>query len=184
MMRMFFLFCLVLVVAGCGEEHLPAEASGRGFSFSDSERMEDSISRLYFLINERRKEAGVPLLLWSVELADLAAAQAHDLCERGYLSHINPEGEDPLVRAIKGQAGRFFCEPVIPNPFLLIGENIGEGFERAEDVLAAWMVSPLHCKNILDERYSFIGIGKCDSDGYFHCGCGDHWVVIFGAGMY
>jgi uncharacterized protein YkwD len=39
------------------------------------------------------------------------------------------------------------------------GENIATGFPTARAVLAAWMASPGHCRNILDPAYRDIGIG-------------------------
>lgn len=190
MMKVVYSFCLalfaIIIVSGCSEERITANASqstASDVTEQEETAKQDSSSllyRLYTLINERRRDVGIPPLLWSSELAELASAQAHDMCERGYLSHKNPEGEDPIARAMNGQAGRFVCEPVVPIPFILIGENIARGFDSPESVLTAWMNSPLHRNNILGSEYTHIGIGTCDTSGWDYKGCGKHWVVIFG----
>ena len=39
------------------------------------------------------------------------------------------------------------------------GENIEAGSPTAEEVVAAWMSSPDHCRNIMDGQFAVIGIG-------------------------
>ncbi len=40
------------------------------------------------------------------------------------------------------------------------GENIATGFPTPAAVVAGWMASPGHCRNILDPSFSAIGIGE------------------------
>lgn len=51
-----------------------------------------------------------------------------------------------------------------------VGENIAEGFDTAEAVVAAWMASPPHRENILRPTFKAIGVGRVD----------DTWVQHFG----
>jgi len=174
---LFFLLVVVLLV-GCGEERAGATEP---LHHAEADTLSSAVERLYTLINSAREKENLPLLLWSDELGELASAQAHDMCERGYFNHTNPEGEDPVERARDGSAGRFVCEPLFPETFLLIAENIAEGFENYEEVFFGWMNSPPHRSNILDGRYTHIGIGTCSGQFQGHEGCGEHWVVLLGA---
>jgi uncharacterized protein YkwD len=78
-----------------------------------------------------------------------AAAQAHsdDMANRNYFSHTTPEGItfDARIKA----AG-------YPSPG---GENIAKGQATARDVMAAWMDSDGHRKNILNCAFTSIGVG-------------------------
>ena len=178
---LFFLFVAVFL-AGCGEERIGATETHPDHARpTEAGGLSSAIGQLYALINSAREKENLPLLLWSDELGELASAQAHDMCERGYFNHTNPEGDDPVERARAGCAGRFVCEPLFPETFLLIAENIAEGFENSEEVFFGWMNSPPHRANILDGRYTHIGIGTCGGRLQGHDGCGGHWVVLLGA---
>jgi uncharacterized protein YkwD len=39
------------------------------------------------------------------------------------------------------------------------GENLASGFETPREVVAAWMASAPHCRNILDPNFSAVGTG-------------------------
>lgn len=52
------------------------------------------------------------------------------------------------------------------------GENIAFGQPDAAEVMADWMHSPGHRRNILDCRLRRIGVG--------HSATGDYWVQDFG----
>lgn len=45
-----------------------------------------------------------------------------------------------------------------------VGENLAIDFEDSEDMFAAWMASPAHRKNILNPRFSEIGIAVSEGD--------------------
>lgn len=120
--------------------------------------------QLLGLVNEDRSaERARPLTLYA---AATQAGQAHaeDMLYRDYFSHLSPEGATPGDRLAKANAG----------PASTWGENIWM-FEsgtlngkhlpiedwhglvaRAED---AWMHSPGHKKNILDDSFTHLGVG-------------------------
>lgn len=55
-----------------------------------------------------------------------------------------------------------------------VGENIAWGQETPEDVVSAWMWSPMHRWNILGSSYNKVGFGiKEDSDGR------KYWCTVF-----
>lgn len=82
------------------------------------------------------------------------AARLHsqDMGEQDYFEHDSLDGRsfDQRMREA-GFAG--------PSPW---GENIAAGQRSPEDVVAGWMASPGHCKNIMNPRFNVIGIGYAE----------------------
>lgn len=44
-------------------------------------------------------------------------------------------------------------------PYRAIGENVAGGHQSALEVMRAWMASPGHCQNLMNEQYSVMGVG-------------------------
>jgi uncharacterized protein YkwD len=57
------------------------------------------------------------------------------------------------------------------------GENIAGGFPSPSSVVAAWMMSPGHCRNIMSPNYTQTGVGYFYMQGttYTH-----YWTQDFG----
>lgn len=103
------------------------------------------------LINGARAASGLPPLLWDDRLAQLSHEHTRDMLEQGYFSHDNLRGEDPAARL--AQAG-------IRPPFW--GENISiDGSVRVahEKDMNELPPEDYHRQNILDARFTRIGIG-------------------------
>ena len=45
------------------------------------------------------------------------------------------------------------------------GENVAVGYNTPQAVMTAWMNSPGHRRNILNPRYSYIGVGGTEGSG-------------------
>lgn len=114
------------------------------------------------LVNQERGKAGCRPVTADTRLAALAGDFSDDMAERGFFSHITPEGESPWDRAKK--AG-------IDN---LGGENIARGQADAKSVMASWMSSPGHKANILNCDYRTLGVGAHFAQG------GPWWTQDFG----
>lgn len=136
-------------------------------------RFEDEVIAL---TNRRRAEgalcggrpfAPVPPLALDMRLRQAARWHATDMATRGYFGHSSPEGTGPTQRT--RQAG-------FPSSF--VGENIAAGYETPDEVLAGWMKSPGHCSNIMDPRYTLIGVGY---DAAKNASQHHDWVQDFGA---
>jgi uncharacterized protein YkwD len=99
------------------------------------------------LLNADRKDAGLEPLKINLKLSKLAADYAADMNNRKFFSHVDPEGKDPFDRM--AAIGIDF-----PNE----GENIalGPDVETAQKML---MDSPLHRENLLNPKFTEIGIG-------------------------
>jgi hypothetical protein len=105
-------------------------------------------SALVNLTNDERIHSGIPTLTVNPLLARAAEAKAKDMAQKGYFAHTSPEGTTPWYWII--DAGYVFDRA---------GENLAVNFYGSEEVVTAWMNSPLHKKNILNEGFTEVGIG-------------------------
>jgi len=153
-----------------GTPGLPGGGSNPGSNPGDAAADEQSV---FDLVNQEREAAGRSPLSWCDGLYDCAKAHSNDMCDRGFFSHVNPEGEDPTGRGRAGHAGSYTFSPIVPDPYYGVAENIAMGQTSAQQVMEAWMNSSGHRANILNGGYTHIGVGVCD-------GCGTHWTQNFG----
>jgi uncharacterized protein YkwD len=117
--------------------------------------------RIFQLTNEARHKNGLPSLDWDGDLAVKARDKSDDMLQKQYFSHTNPEG--------KTLKDRFQEEkPATYRTISQIGENIymGERLDYSTDIktqarliVDGWMTSPGHRRNILDPRYTHLGVG-------------------------
>lgn len=125
------------------------------------------------LANEERSVTGSSRLVVNEKLVLAAQLKANDMAEKSYFAHTSPEGITPWHWF--GQA---------EYQYVYAGENLAVNFSRAEDVQRAWMNSPLHRANILNNRYKEVGIAT--ADGYYKGRQATFVVQMFGtpsAGM-
>ncbi|MCZ2823705.1 MULTISPECIES: CAP domain-containing protein [unclassified Modestobacter] len=115
------------------------------------------------LVNAERAAAGCAAVSADTGLATVARAHSADMRDRGYFSHVNPEGLDPFARARAAGLGHARAE------------NIAAGQPDATAVMAAWMTSPGHRANILDCDLRTLGVGVATGAG------GPWWTQLFGA---
>jgi uncharacterized protein YkwD len=118
--------------------------------------------------NQIREQQGCGPLKLDSALVEAAGKHASDMVRRHYMDHTNPEGQDPGDRmAAAGYRGSTW------------GENIAAGYDTAQKVVAAWMQSDGHRKNILNCRFTSIGIGYDPGQVKSDYGPGS-WVQDFG----
>ncbi len=110
-------------------------------------------SYMLTLVNNHRKENGIPTLGTDGTLARCAREHADDMIKRKFFDHTNPDGLDGFKRAQK--AG--FKKGVREN----IGKTVmgGNGMFEVEAADARLMQSPGHKANILDPELKVVGIG-------------------------
>lgn len=118
--------------------------------------------------NQIRQQQGCGPLRLDSALVEAAGAHASDMVRRHYMDHTSPDGRDPGDRMkAAGYRGSSW------------GENIAAGYDSAQKVVAAWMQSDGHRKNILNCRFTTIGIGY--DAGRVKSGYGPgSWVQDFG----
>lgn len=100
------------------------------------------------LTNADREKDNLPPLAWNTTLADAAQKKANDMALKGYFAHTSPDGVTP-----------WHWFGVVGYRFAHAGENLAVNFSDTAEVEQAWMNSPAHRANILEGKYSEIGIG-------------------------
>ena len=116
------------------------------------------------LVNVQRTKAGCRALALDARLSRAAQAHSIDMAKRRYFSHTSLDGRTfaQRIRA-KGYNGS------------IIGENIAAGYPTPKAVMDAWMKSPGHKANILNCRYTAIGVGSAVGGPYRY-----YWTQDFG----
>lgn len=98
--------------------------------------------------NAQRKNNGLAPLKENLKLDLSAKIKAQDMFANQYFAHESPSGTG--VSDLAENAGY---------DFIMIGENLALGnFENDEVLVQAWMDSPGHRANILNENYQEIGV--------------------------
>lgn len=104
-------------------------------------------SGLIELTNQARAESGLKPLTPNHKLTQAAYRKANDMLQHSYFAHTNPEGK-PFYQWIEEEGYNY----------LYAGENLAIDFSTNEGVTAAWLASPSHRANIVNEHYTEIGI--------------------------
>jgi len=133
----------------------------------------DSLSAIYAsvlvnLTNKDRIATDVAELKVNPILEKAAQMKADDMASRSYFAHNTPEGLTPWYWF--EQAGY---------KYKYAGENLAVNFENSEDVQTAWMNSRGHFLNIINPKYTEIGIAT--STGIYKGRTAIFVVQMFGA---
>ena len=106
------------------------------------------IEQMAGLANEHRRAAGCPALVWMQTVANAAQGHSDDMARRDYFNHESPEGQGPGDRLRAHGVG-----------FRAMGENIALHPGAPREVLAQWLSSPGHRRNLEQCTYTHHGIG-------------------------
>jgi uncharacterized protein YkwD len=99
-------------------------------------------------VNAARRDAGSGPVAADARLDAAAQAHAEDMLARSYYSHRSPEGATPRVRV---EATGVTAS--------LVAENIAARHLSVPAVMAGWLASAEHRRNILDPRLGSLGSG-------------------------
>ncbi|MEU5851661.1 CAP domain-containing protein [Saccharopolyspora shandongensis] len=142
---------LTALMIGTGTAAAFAPVAGAATSVED---------QVVALVNKERAGAGCGAVKIDSRLTKAAAEHSADMAKRTYLEHTTPDGVTFTQRISK--AGH-------PSP---AAENIAQGYQSADEVMAGWMKSDGHKANILNCSNKTIGVGF-DANG-------DYWTQDFG----
>lgn len=117
--------------------------------------------------NNERSAKNLQVLNENQILDNVAAKKAKDILEKQYFAHTNPEGK-PFYKWVEESGYNYNYA----------GENLAIDFEKSEEIIKAWMESPDHRDNILNNNYTEIGIGV--ASGIFEDHPSTIVVQIFG----
>ena len=108
-------------------------------------------SQIVDLTNQQRASQGLGPLSVNGALNQAAIAKANDMFQNQYWAHVSPSGTTPWV-FIKNSGYNY----------TVAGENLARDFGDSGSVLNAWMSSPTHRDNIVNGKYSEIGVAVVD----------------------
>lgn len=119
------------------------------------------------LANQDRVKESLSALNTNPVLVEAAQRKANDMAEKSYFAHTSPEGITP-----------WFWFGDVGYQYLYAGENLAVNFTESIDVHEAWLNSPTHRKNILDGRFTEIGIAT--AQGFYKGRKATFVVQMFG----
>lgn len=119
---------------------------------------EISTGTVFEAVNLERASSTIGILSRSPELELAAELKLEDMIANNYFAHVSPSGTTPWSFFKTAgyefvNAGENLAGPV-KNPY----GRIAGYFRTTSDLVSAWMNSPDHRANILNERYTETGI--------------------------
>jgi len=145
------------------EPNIPlSDGPGSPTDASDtSQNIDPYVQKIIDLVNEEREKAGLAPLTLVSETNGAAAIRAEEICS--VFAHERPDGSK--YRTVLDQCGitYSFC-----------GENVAYGYRTPEAVMDGWMNSEGHKANILNERFTKIGVGHYVGPNGYH-----YWSQLF-----
>lgn len=145
------------------EPELPADKPGteQPAEPDDSQTEDEGVSayaaKVVELVNAERAKAGLSALTMDSAATEAAQVRAAEI--RSSFSHTRPNGKTCFTALSEAGVS-----------YRTAGENIAAGQRTPEEVVAAWMNSEGHRKNILSSQFTGIGVGYLE---------GGYWTQFF-----
>ena len=86
-------------------------------------------------------------------LTRAALAHSRDMAEHDAFEHRGHDGSTPSVRVERAGFGSH----------RIVGENIAAGAMTPGEVTQGWLLSPAHCENIMESRFTLIGVAFAEN---------------------
>ena len=130
-------FCALPSPAYCAEDQV-------AFNSGDP-----AVQEFVRLINAKRHSIGCTELVWDSRAAAVAFDYSTDMVSRGFFSHTSPDEKGLADRLKESNLG-----------YSLAAENLVRYAKTARAAFEAWLHSPAHCRNMLDNRFTRQGVGR------------------------
>lgn len=131
----------------------PPTSSKPSTTTSDVNAFEQEVVKL---TNAERTKAGLSPLQTDDKLMAAAREKSQDMQSNNYFSHTSPTFGSPFDRM-----------KALGIAYKSAGENIAQGQRSPQEVVQAWMDSPGHRANILNGKFTHIGVGYVKSGNYW-----------------
>lgn len=166
-MRVVFRIAWIAALATVGAVTAiqPATLAQSGRAAPKESEAERLARQIVELTNAERRKAGLPAFKEQAQLAAAAMKHAEDMARNKYFDHKDREGGMPWDRVLAEGYRYRAC-----------AENIAKGAKAPRHVVAMWMKSPGHRKNILGD-FTEIGVGFARGGKK---GETRYWVQVFG----
>ena len=107
------------------------------------------LQKIIELTNYDRGASTLPALKENSSLDLAAALKLDDMIANNYFAHVSPQGVSPWYFLKKSGYA-----------YTAAGENLALNFSEPQTVEKAWMLSPEHRANILNSRFTEIGVAQ------------------------
>ena len=115
------------------------------------------------LVKVERAKVGLKELSFNIQLCDVATLKSQDMIDKNYFDHTSPTYGSPFDMMKKFNIS-----------YKAAGENIAMGQRTPAEVVEAWMNSKGHRENILNSKFTDLGVGIAKkSDGTLY------WTQMF-----
>lgn len=135
-------------------------AGGGALTAAPAQAAVGDAATVFSLTNAQRVKAGLKPLISDAALDEAAQAWAQQLANSCTFTHSSSSWRAARVASAGWSA---------------TGENIAAGYATASSVVTGWMNSAGHRANILNSRYTGMGVGLAKGTCY-----STYWVQIFG----
>lgn len=152
----FLALVLIPWLAGC----LPAPSTPGVHTTGGPAQLTDVSTRGAPALNALRARHGLAPLGTDPVLARIARGHAQDMMTNSFFGHVSSDGRS-IVERTRAQ-GYAFCH---------VAENLAMGQGDFDAVLAQWMTSPAHRRNVLHRNVDAFGLVR---------GPGNLWVLVLG----
>jgi uncharacterized protein YkwD len=112
---------------------------------------------VFEMTNQARRAKGLPPFIQDAELTQVARAFSDDMLVRRFFDHTTPDGVtfDERIADRYPHRVRIMGE----NIWYASGYNVGKIRQVAKEIVDDWMSSPGHRENILDPKFTHLGVG-------------------------
>lgn len=107
----------------------------------------------------------VPALEWDLDLQDAAYRHSSDMANNNFMSHTGSDGTSPSDRI-----------DATGYTWSTWAENVAAGQKDIDAVMAAWMKSEGHCKNIMNGNVTEMGSSYVENADTTY---GIYWTQVF-----
>ncbi|TWO65028.1 CAP domain-containing protein [Caenimonas sedimenti] len=101
---------------------------------------------------------------WNDQLVSAASGHSRDMADRNYFDHRSLSGTEPAHRV-----------DAVGYKWRGVAENIAAGQFDAHSVMRGWLNSPGHCSNIMDPKFTEIGVACAARAGTVY---GGYWTMV------
>ncbi|MDB5942928.1 MAG: hypothetical protein JWQ13_2494 [Ramlibacter sp.] len=103
---------------------------------------------------------------WNRALAEAAEMHSVDMAARRYFDHVSPDGKR-VAQRVTAQGYNWRA----------VGENLAGGDTSVAAVIAGWLGSPEHCRNLMSAEYAEVGVSCVRQPG---SQWGTYWTMVLG----
>jgi uncharacterized YkwD family protein len=136
---------------GAAASAIAADSAKAAAAYSLSAYEKEIVS----LVNKERAKAGLKALAVDTNLSKVSRMKSEDMKKLNKMSHTGTYGSP------------FDMMKKFGIKYRSAGENIARGYRTPKEVMKGWMSSPGHKANILNKKYTHIGVGYVASGNYW-----------------